>query len=75
MSVPCTVSIAVLLSTSGDPSASHNILVLLYSDDTLTDRFLLNAFGSSAKVISCINPLLVTDSEDAELLLTVYSTA
>ena len=52
LSKPCTVRMATLLSTSiGDPSASQCILVLLYSDDTVTISFLLNTIlpSSSAK--------------------------
>ena len=81
--LPCTVSIAVLLSvtiillsTTGD-NAWHDILVLLYSDDAMTDRFLLSVISPSiSKVSSCSNKSLLAISVDdigIELILKLMS--
>ena len=75
MSVPCTVSIAgLLLTLLSEPIALHNISVLLYSDDAMTDRFLLVTSVSSGSVSSCVNPLFTISVLDAGVLLTLYST-
>ena len=50
--LPCTVSVAVLLFTFVYvPLALHNISVLLYSDDTVIDRFLLIISVSKSSIL------------------------
>ena len=72
--LPCTVSVAVLLSLFMTfPTALHNILVLLYSDDTVTDRFLLITCISNVSVSNCSNFLLVIAIDVAVVSLTLYS--
>ena len=71
--LPCTVSVALLLSTSAPFLALQNITVLLYTDDTVTDRFLVVTSVSIVSIDDCVNPLLVTDPDDAAVLLTLYS--
>ena len=74
--IPCTVSIAVLLFTLlSVPIALHSISVLLYNDDTATDRFLLVIILPKSSPSSWLNPLLVTDPCVADVSLTLYPTS
>ena len=70
--IPCTISIATALSVFGDPNALQNISVLLYSDDTVTVRFLLIVRLSTSSEPSWVNPLLITLRSDATVPLTLY---
>ena len=56
----------------GDPNALQNILVLLYSDDTVTVRFLLVVRLSTSSEPSCMNPLLITLCDVADVSFTLY---
>ena len=74
--IPCTVSIAVLLfMLLSVPNALHSISVLLYNDDTVTDRFLLVTILPKSSASSWLNPLLVTDPCVADVSLTLYPTS
>ena len=55
-----------------DPNALQNILVLLYSDDTVTVRFLLVVRLSTSSESSWVNPLLVTLPCVADVTFTLY---
>ena len=56
----------------GDPVALQNISVLLYSDDTVTVRFLLVVRLPTSSETSWMNPLLVTVCDVAGVPLTLY---
>ena len=49
--LPCTVRVAISLFSVGE-NTLHNISVLLYSDDTVTDKFLLINSVSNASASS-----------------------
>ena len=55
-----------------DPQALQNISVLLYSDDTVTVRFLLNTILPSSSAPSWVNPLLNTLCDVADVSFTLY---
>ena len=55
-----------------DPIALHNISVLLYSDDTVTVRFLLILRLSTTSALSWVNPLLITLFNTADVSFTLY---
>ena len=56
----------------GDPTALQDISVLLYSDDTVTVRFLLNTILPSSSALSRVNPLLNTLCDAADVSFTLY---
>ena len=70
--IPCTISIAIsLLVFIDDPVALQNISVLLYSDDTVTVRFLLVIWLPTSSERSWVNPLLVTLCDVADVSFTL----
>ena len=70
---PCTISIAIALSVFiNDPTALQSISVLLYSDDTVTVRFLLVIRVPTSSAPSWVNPLLITLCATATVSLTLY---
>ena len=74
--IPCTVSIAVLLfMILSVPNALHSISVLLYNNDTVTDRFLLVTILPKSSAPSWLNPFIITDSCVADEPLTLYPTS
>ena len=56
----------------GDPNALQNISVLLYSDDTVTVRFLLIMRLPTSSESIWVNPLLVTLPNVADVSFTLY---
>ena len=56
----------------GDPNALQNISVLLYSDDTVTVRFLLLVRLPTSSEPSWMNPLLITLCDVADDSFTLY---
>ena len=55
-----------------DPTALQSILVLLYSDDTVTIRFLVVRLPTSSEP-SWMNPLLITLCDVADESFTLYT--
>ena len=71
--IPCTISVATALSVFiVDPVALQSISVLLYSDDTVTVRFLLVVRLPTSSAPSWVNPLLFTLCANATVLFTLY---
>ena len=54
-----------------DPTALQNISVLLYSDDTVTVRFLVTVRLPTSSAPCCTNPLLVTFVSDVVVSFTL----
>ena len=55
-----------------DPTALQSISVLLYSNDTVTVRFLLVARLPTSTEPSWVNPLLITLCDVADVSFTLY---